>query len=87
MAEEKAKCRGCGKELLGKPYHLGGYAYDPETGKQAKLNFYGGYVCSYQCDVRACLEMSSSMPGAGPAISLNSPEREQVELNWGKEEE
>ncbi|KKM67024.1 hypothetical protein LCGC14_1475400 [marine sediment metagenome] len=78
----KAKCRGCGKELIGKPYYLGGPAYDPETGDQAKTNFYGGFVCSYGCDVRVCLEMSSNMPGAGPAKSLNSLEREQVDRNW-----
>ena len=80
-----AKCRGCRKRLNGTFYHLGGSAYDPVTGEQAKVNFYGGYVCSYNCDVKVCLEMSSSMPGAGPAISLNSPEREQVERNWSEE--
>lgn len=80
-----AKCRGCGRLLNGTSYHLGGSAYDPATGKQAKVNFYGGYVCSYNCDVRVCLEMSSSMPGAGEAKSLNSFEREQVELNWPEE--
>ena len=80
-----AKCRGCGKPLNGTSYHLGGSAYDPVTGEQAKINFYGGYVCSYNCDVRVCLEMSSSMPGVGEAKSLNSFEREQVELNWPEE--
>jgi hypothetical protein len=68
--------------LDGKPYHLGGTAYHPDTGERVPVNFYGGYVCSYHCDVSACLELSSSIPGAGPARFLNSHERQRVNDNW-----
>jgi len=79
---ERAKCRGCGKQLVGEPYFKGKAAYDPETKERARINFYGGFVCSRSCDVQVCLDMSSSMPGAGHAEHLNSLEREQVEINW-----
>lgn len=81
---EAAKCRGCGRQLIGKPYHLGGTAYDPETGDRVPKNFYGGYVCSEQCDINVCLRMSSSIPGAGPAKWLNSAEALKVRYNWRK---
>ena len=60
-----AECRGCGKALRGTPYYKGGPAYLPleEGGGQAKVNFYGGYVCSQQCDVNAALRLEQSMPG------------------------
>jgi len=78
-----AICRGCGQELEGNPYHLGGHAYIPGTRNRAKVNFYGGWVCSEACDRRACLEMSSSMPHAGTALSLNSFELQKIKDNWG----
>ena len=58
--ETQEWCRSCGKLLRG----TGGSAYDPETGEKAKINQYGGFVCSRQCDVRACVELEQSMPGA-----------------------
>lgn len=79
---ETALCRGCRKILNGKPYYKGGQAYIPITGEKAPSNFYGGFVCSEQCDIRVCLEMSSSMPGAGKAHSLNSIERKSILDNW-----
>ena len=82
--EETAKCRNCGKKLIGKPYHLGGGAYDPKTMDRIPINFFGGYVCSENCDRKICLEMLSSMPGAGPAKHLDTPTRDQVERNWAK---
>jgi hypothetical protein len=63
MSEEQATCRGCGRVLRGKPYHMGGDAYIPETGERARKNFYGGYVCSPGCDRRSSLELEQSMPG------------------------
>ena len=60
-----AKCRGCGKALKGTAYHLGGPAYDPVTGKQVKVNFYGGYICSDNCDRTVCLTMSASIDNVG----------------------
>jgi hypothetical protein len=67
--EETAVCRGCGKQLVGPPYYMGKRAgqsvYDPVTKEDAKVNFYGGYVCSEACDYRASLELEQSMPGHG----------------------
>ncbi len=45
MEQETAICRGCGKILNGKPYYMGGDAYDPVTKERARVNFYGGFVC------------------------------------------
>lgn len=61
--EEVATCRGCGKELKGKPYYMGGTAYHPRTNERCKVNFYGGFVCSDKCDKRASYELEASMPG------------------------
>jgi hypothetical protein len=77
-----AICRGCRKKLIGKPYHLGGGAYDPVTLKSCKVNHYGGYVCSPECDYRVSLDMLSSMPGAGTATSLDCYARESYNRNW-----
>lgn len=82
--EATAKCRGCGMALRGKPYHLGGNAYHPRTGEQAKSNFFGGYVCSYSCDRRVSLDMLSSMPGAGPAVRLDSGTQASLNRNWSE---
>lgn len=61
---EPAKCRGCGRVLIGKPYYMGGPAFIPgPKHEQAKVNHYGGYVCSEACDRRASLELEQSMPG------------------------
>lgn len=63
---ETAVCRGCGRELDGKPYHMGGSAYVPGTktrsrphGVRALSHFYGGYVCSPGCNRRVFSEMQS----------------------------
>lgn len=81
VVQKKVECRGCGKQLISRSYD---HPYDPETGESARTNFFGGFVCSRACDVQACLSMQSSMPGAGIAKHLNTPEREQVERNWGE---
>jgi len=81
---EVATCRGCGRALRGKPYYMGGIAYIPETGARAPANHFGGYVCSESCDRNACLEMLSSMPGAGPARRLDTPCEQSVRLNWSR---
>ena len=80
--EETAKCRGCGKKLIGKPYYLGGHAYDPKTMERAKINQFGGYVCSYNCDRSVCMKMIESMPGAGPATRLDSHSQKKINENW-----
>jgi hypothetical protein len=80
---ETAVCRGCGKVLRGKPYHLGGRAYDPDTGDECKRNFYGGFVCSYSCDRRASLELEQSMPGHGSGQkTLGCFARDALNRNW-----
>ena len=63
MSDEVAKCRGCGLELEGKPYYMGGRAYHPVTKKQCLTNAYGGFVCSETCDLRAARELEGTMPG------------------------
>lgn len=77
-----AFCRGCGRRLDGNSYERGGLAYIPENGEPAKVNFYGGWVCSESCDRRASLEMESSFPGAGKARSLQSGSERHVRTNW-----
>lgn len=75
---ETTNCRYCNKLLHGKyPY-----AVDKKTGKEAKWNYYGGFVCSKGCDINACLEQKLSMPGAGRATSLNTSEKQKVRENW-----
>ena len=84
---DTAECRGCGKTLSGKPYYTGGNAYDPVTGKQAKVNFYGGYVCSRECDYRASLALEQSMPGHRGQRSLHrgSEAARRIAASWGSE--
>ena len=53
MSEETAECRGCGMKLIGKPYYTGGTARHPKTGKQCSVSFWGGFVCSDNCDITA----------------------------------
>lgn len=80
--KEIARCRGCGRALIGEPYYTGRGALIPETKERAPISFYGGYVCSYDCDYRACLEMESSFPGAGVAKRLGSGSSARVRSNW-----
>lgn len=84
MNNEVATCRGCGKVLKGKPYYMGGTAYNHSTNEAAKVNFYGGYVCSQQCDIRACRELESSMPGniMSKGNSISSPAQNHINKNW-----
>ena len=77
------RCRGCGKKLNGSPYWAGGSAYDPVTGKQAKACYYGGWVCCYNCDFKACLELEQSMPGHGISQkSLGCFAENRLKKNW-----
>jgi hypothetical protein len=80
--DTKAVCRGCGLELRGKAYYLGGHAFHPNTGAQAKVNYYGGYVCSESCDRRAHLELEQSMPGHGGQRSLAPNTSRWIEAKW-----
>jgi hypothetical protein len=81
--EEAAKCRHCRKQLIGKPYHLGGGALHPITKERVKVNYYGGYVCSESCDYRASMELEQSMPGHGYSQkSLSCYAQSHYKQNW-----
>lgn len=83
VVAERAECRGCHQALDGKPYYMGGRAYHPVTREQAKVNFYGGFVCSSACDHRASLELERTMPGHSPGKNLiSSLARASLERNW-----
>lgn len=85
MSEQTAKCRGCGRALSGKPYHLGGSAYHPDTKERCRHNFYGGFVCSRECDIRACLELERSMPGHdGRQRQPGQFAMDQIDRNWSR---
>ena len=84
MADEQATCRACGVVLRGKPYCYGGIAFNIMTGEQAKVNHYGGYVCSRECDFRASLALERSMPGHGSEqADVGVYARRSIEANWG----
>lgn len=84
IKNETAVCRGCGKALIGKPYHLGGGAYHPKTMESCPVNQYGGYVCSYQCDKIASEQLEGSMPGAGNCKTLSVYAQQSLRRNWPK---
>lgn len=85
---EGAKCRGCGRALFGKDYCFGGRAYVPNaagecTYREAKRNYYGGFVCSRDCDFRASLELERSMPGHDwHQKHLGQSAQRSLESNW-----
>lgn len=81
-SETHAVCRGCGLILRGKPYFMGGFAYHPRTGERCPANFFGGFVCSEQCDRAASLEQEQSMPGHG--ARQRSPSAESLRKDWPK---
>jgi hypothetical protein len=80
---ETAVCRGCGRTLKGRPFCYGGSAYIPETLEQAKVNWYGGFVCSRECDFKASLALERDMPGHGiQQTTLGQSARASLERNW-----
>lgn len=82
--QETAVCRGCGCKLTGKPYYTGNiYAFDPVTKREAKINFYGGFVCSQECDFRSSLELEKSMPGhGGSQRTISDMASAKMARNW-----
>jgi len=89
--KDEATCRGCNRKLFGRNYCYGGDAYIPRPdgtpGPRAKINYYGGYVCSRSCDYKSSLKLEQSMPGHGysqRSLSPNSPAAQRVEANWGE---
>lgn len=86
MSEDTAVCRGCGRKLDGKPYYMGGDARIPETGRRAGVCHYGGFVCSYGCDWRACLRLEQTMPGHGlNQTKLDGNLDRELRQKWGIE--
>jgi len=81
-----AVCRGCGKALRGHPYHMGKPAYLPlnEGGGQAKVNHYGGFVCSEGCDYNSALRLEQSMPGHMGQTRLTPPLSTQIAERWAQ---
>jgi hypothetical protein len=79
-----ATCRGCGRTLVGKPYYMGGSAYVPgHKLEPARVNFYGGFVCSEDCDRSASLELERTMPGHGwDQARLTGPAADHLRRNW-----
>lgn len=81
--EEQAECRGCGKALIGKPFYMGGSAYLPgKSMKPAKVNHYGGFVCSPECDYRVSVDMHSSMPHCSTATRPDCYAMTTLRSNW-----
>lgn len=58
---DKAECRGCGMELKGTPYYQGRPAYHPKTGNQCNVSFWGGFICSDNCDRITDARMKTSI--------------------------
>lgn len=79
-----AECRGCGRALRGYPYYMSKPAYLPlsEGGGQAKVNHYGGFVCSYSCDYNAALRLEQGMPGHGGQSRLSPPLSTRIFERW-----
>ena len=74
MAKVKSPvlCRGCGQQL--------------RDSWLVKTCQYGGKVCSRRCDVRACVELEQSMPGAQgyhmTERGLSPFAKETIRRNW-----
>lgn len=88
--DERATCRGCNRVLIGRNYFFGGQAYIPRAngaaGENARVNYFGGWVCSRECDYRSSLELEGSMPGhqGQRTLSPNSPAARSIERNWSR---
>lgn len=83
--ETQAVCRGCGRKLIGSPSWKAGFARHPEPKGQVYRCYYGGWVCSRRCDVRACVALEQSMPGCGTIHSyqqLSPYAKESINNHW-----
>lgn len=83
MGDRVVQCRGCRKVLNGDGSQ-GSSVYDPTTKKDSKWNYYGGWVCSRQCDYNSSLELERSMPGhmGQRDLSPGSPSYKSIQKNW-----
>lgn len=88
MSDVHEPCRYCGRTIHAQghqDYYTAHWFDHQNKSQRAAVNHFGGYVCSRECDVRACLQMLSSMPGAGPAKSLDSYCNKSVNDNWSRQ--
>lgn len=84
MSKTGAKCRGCGRDLQGRDYAFGSVAHIPETAERAKINHYGGFVCSPRCDYKASLDLEQTMPGHNAQqTKIGCFAQESYNRNWG----
>jgi hypothetical protein len=75
--KKPASCRGCNQPMKGDDYMYGNNIYNH------KVNHYGGYVCSYDCDKRASLELERSMPGhSWNDTRLGCYSQRSLDNNW-----
>lgn len=80
--KEKAKCRGCGKELRGHPYYTGKPAYLPlPEGGRALAHYFGGWVCSASCEIRVFKEMRDANVWGSTEARLTSEAHDRHERN------
>ncbi len=75
------ECRHC-RSVLHKR-SASSEAFVPGTTDNAKRNYYGGWVCSRECDYKACIAMEVSWGARRQSCCPNKPAMERIEFNWG----
>jgi hypothetical protein len=77
------ECRNC-RRVLHERIGLND-AFDPNTRDSARRNYYGGWVCSLDCDRKACVEMEIEWGGSRKS-KPNKLASEHIAFNWRLEE-
>lgn len=81
---ETAVCRGCGRKLIGKPAEMGEPAFMPITLERVPRSYYGGFVCSANCERKVMKSVGGSMPGrGGNTYRMDSLELAAFRRVWG----
>ena len=78
----QATCRGCGRPLNGAAFHTGKPPPILEDGEKARRCHYGGWVCSRECDVAACLRLEGGQPGTRDLTEISTQAAQSVARNW-----
>ena len=73
------RCRNCKIELKGSGPH---YLVHPRTGERCRENFFGGAVCSKECDIEAVRAMELSMPGGGYSRNISLNRQQEINRKW-----
>lgn len=69
---EVMRCRGCNRLAVS------------GDGLEWEWCYYGGDVCSRDCDIRACLELERCMPGHGYSqMRLGQAAQQHMRRVWG----